>query len=94
MPRPLYLRESDSVSIALETGCAPGPVLTGAENLALPGFDPGGSDSLYRLRYPGQPIFDLFLMSITNNTATLVQLFIHLLDLEVRLSFEINKKRN
>jgi hypothetical protein len=39
--RPLYLRERDPVHILQEAGWAPGPVWTGAENLApLTGLDP------------------------------------------------------
>ena len=38
--RPLYPRERDLVPIAQEAGWDPGPVLTGAENLAPPVFDP------------------------------------------------------
>ena len=40
MPRPLYPGK-DPVPIVQEAGWAPGPVWTGAKNLApLPGFDP------------------------------------------------------
>jgi len=35
MPRPVYVRERDPVPIAQQFGWAPGPVWTGAENLAL-----------------------------------------------------------
>ena len=38
-PRPLYPRKREPVPIVLEAVCAPGPVWTGAENLA-PKFDP------------------------------------------------------
>jgi hypothetical protein len=34
-PWPFYAREKDPVPIVQEAGCAPGPVWTGAENLAL-----------------------------------------------------------
>jgi hypothetical protein len=37
-PRPLYHRESDPVPIVQEAGWAPGPVWTGAENLAPSGI--------------------------------------------------------
>jgi len=37
-PRPLYPRERDSVPIVQEAGWAPGPVWTGAENLAFTGI--------------------------------------------------------
>jgi hypothetical protein len=39
-PRPLYPREKDPVPILREGRCAPGPIWTGAEDLAPPGFDP------------------------------------------------------
>ena len=52
-PLPLYPRK-DSVPIVLE---APGPVWTGAENLAPTGIGsptrPARSESLYRLSYRG-----------------------------------------
>jgi hypothetical protein len=55
--RPLYLRERDAVSIVQETGWAPGPVWTPAENLASTGIRspdrPTRSESLYRLSYRG-----------------------------------------
>jgi hypothetical protein len=38
-PQPLYLQERDPVSIVQEAGCAPGPVWTGAKNLAPARFD-------------------------------------------------------
>ena len=47
----------DPVPIVQETGWAPGPVWTGAENLAPTGirspYRPARSESLYRLSYPG-----------------------------------------
>jgi hypothetical protein len=56
-PRPLYPRERDPVPIVQEDGWAPGPVWTGAENLAPTGIRspdrPARSQSLYRLSYPG-----------------------------------------
>jgi len=40
MPRPLFAPGKDPVPVVQEAGWAPGPVWTGAENLAsLPGFD-------------------------------------------------------
>ena len=39
-PQPLYPRERDPVPIVQEAGWAPGPVWTGAENLASTGLDP------------------------------------------------------
>ena len=49
----------DPVPIVQEAGWAPGPVWTGAENLASTGIRspacPARSESLYRLSYPGSP---------------------------------------
>ena len=39
-PRPLFTTGKDRVPIVQEAGWAPGPVWTGAENLAPPRFDP------------------------------------------------------
>ena len=39
MPRPLFTPRKDPVPIVQEAGWTPGPVWTGAENLAAPGFD-------------------------------------------------------
>jgi hypothetical protein len=39
-PRRLFAPGKDPVPIVQESGCAPGPVWTGAEILAPPGFDP------------------------------------------------------
>jgi hypothetical protein len=51
--------EKDPVPIVQEAGWAPGPVWTGAENLASTGIrspdSPARSESLYRLSYPGRP---------------------------------------
>jgi hypothetical protein len=47
----------DPVPIVQEAGLVPGPVWTGAENLASTGIRsqdrPARSESLYRLSYPG-----------------------------------------
>ena len=43
MPLPHLTPEKDPVPIVQEAGRASGPVWTGAENLAPPGFDPGPS---------------------------------------------------
>jgi len=55
-PRPLFTPGKDLVPIVQEAGWAPGPVWTGAENLASSGIRspnrPARSQSLYRLRYP------------------------------------------
>jgi hypothetical protein len=58
-PRPLFTPGKDPEPIVQEAGWAPGPVWTGAENLAPTGIRsparPALSQSLYRLRYPGHP---------------------------------------
>jgi len=55
-PRPLFTAGKDPVPIVQEAGWAPGPVWTGAENLAPTGIRspdrPARSQSLYRLSYP------------------------------------------
>ena len=55
---PLFTPGKDPVPIVREAGWAPGPVWTGAENLASTGTRsldrPGRSQSLYWLRYPAQ----------------------------------------
>ena len=58
-PRPgSFAPRKDPVRIAQEAGWAPGPVWTGAENLAHTGIRspdrPARSQSLYRIRYPGR----------------------------------------
>ena len=56
MPRPLFTPSKDPVPIVQEAGWAPGPVWTGAENLATTGIRspdrPARSQSLCRLCYP------------------------------------------
>jgi hypothetical protein len=56
MPRQLSTPGKDPVPIGQEAGYAPGPVWTGAENLApteIRSRDrPARSQSLYRLNYP------------------------------------------
>jgi len=55
-PRPLFNPSKHPVPIVQEAGWAPGPVWTGAENLAPTGIRfpdrPARSQSLYRLSYP------------------------------------------
>jgi len=55
-PRPLFAHGKDPVPIVQEAGWDPGPVWTGAENLAPTGIRspdrPARSQSLYRLSYP------------------------------------------
>ena len=58
-PRPLFTPGKDPVPIVQEAGWAPGPVWTGAENLAPPSgirsLDrPVRSQSLYRLSQPAR----------------------------------------
>ena len=57
-PGPLFIPKKDPVPIVQEAGWVPGPVWTGAENLAPPGFDPRIAQPLasrlYRLSYPAQ----------------------------------------
>jgi hypothetical protein len=59
-PRPYFTPGKDPVPIVQEPGWAPGPVWTGAENLALAGIwspdRPARSQSLNRLNYPAHPI--------------------------------------
>jgi len=54
--RPLFTPWKNTISIVQEAGWAPGPVWTGAENLAPTGIRipdrPARRQSLYRLRYP------------------------------------------
>jgi hypothetical protein len=54
-PQPLFTPAKDPVPTVQEAGWAPGPVWTGAENLALTGIRspgrPARSQSLYWLRY-------------------------------------------
>ena len=54
-PRPIFTPRKDPVPIVQEAGWAPGPVLTGAENLAPTGMRtpdrPARSQSIYRLSY-------------------------------------------
>jgi hypothetical protein len=54
--QPLFIPGKDPVPIVQEAGWAPGPIWTGAENLAPTGIrspeSPARSQSLYRLSYP------------------------------------------
>ena len=56
-PLPFYPRERNLNALVQEAGWTPGPVWTGAENLASTGIRssdrPARSESLYRLSYPG-----------------------------------------
>ena len=59
----------DPVPIVQEAGWAPGPVWTGAENLAPAGNrfpePPARSESLYRLSYPGPVAIVVFLIIVS-----------------------------
>ena len=59
-PRPLFTPGKDPVPTVQEAGWAPGPVWTGAENLAPTGIRspdrPAHSQSLYRLRHPAHVV--------------------------------------
>ena len=50
-------------ALVQEAGWVPGPVWTGTESLAPTGIrspePPAHSESLYRLRYPGPPPYDV-----------------------------------
>jgi hypothetical protein len=74
MPRPLFTPGKEPAIIAHEAGWAPGPVCTGAENLAPTGIlspdRPARSQSLYRLSYPAHS-------SNSNNTKTVLLLKQH-----------------
>ena len=64
-PRPdRFTPRKDPVPIVQEAGWTPGPVWTGAENLAPTGIRspdrPACSESLYRLSYPGPRLFSLY----------------------------------
>ena len=56
MPRPLFTPRKDPVPIVQEVKWAPGPVWTGAENLAPTRIQspdhPARSQLLYQLHYP------------------------------------------
>ena len=61
MPRLLFTPGKDPVPIVQEAEWTPGPVWTGAENLAPTGIQspdrPARSQSLYRLSYPAHRVF-------------------------------------
>jgi hypothetical protein len=68
-PWPLYPREIYPVPFVREVGWAPGPVCTGAENLAATGIRSPDrsacSESLYRLLYPGLQILRVYSANVT-----------------------------
>jgi len=63
MPRPPFTPRNDPVPIVQEAGWVPGPVWTGAENLASTGVwsphRPARSQLLYPLRDPSQLLYPL-----------------------------------
>jgi hypothetical protein len=67
--RPLYPRKKDQVPIIWEIVWAPGPVWTGAENLApigIPFLDcPARSEFVWRLRYPGSLCLSVYGRNVT-----------------------------
>jgi hypothetical protein len=69
--RPLYPRERDPVPTVQEARWAPGPVWTGAENLAPTGFRspdrPARSQSLYWISNPGPRIIVNTLHKVIHN---------------------------
>jgi len=67
MPRPLFTPEKDLVPIVQEAGWAPGPVWTGAENLAPTRIryldHPACNQSLYRLSHPAHiTVYNFWIM--------------------------------
>ena len=76
-PRSLYPRERDPVPIVQEAGWAPGPVWTGAEELAPTGIRSpdreARSESLYRLSYPGPPRYPNTYYQMNKRTLRAVQ---------------------
>ena len=66
-PAGRFTPRKDPVHIVQEAGWAPGPVWTGAENLASTGIRspdrPARSESLYRLSYRG-PFMHLYYLNI------------------------------
>jgi hypothetical protein len=79
MPRPLFTSGKNPVSVVQKAGWAPGPVWTGAENLAPIGIRSpdrqARSQSLYQLSYPLHTV----VMSLCNITyRSHLMIFIHL----------------
>ena len=71
-PRPLFTPGKDPIPIVQEAGWVPGPVWTGAKNLAPTEIRfpdrPARSQSLYRLRYPAH--FDCWACRYINTCFT------------------------
>ena len=77
MPRPLFTTGKDPVPIVQEAGWAPGPVWTGAENLAPSGIRSRDrlacSQSLYRLRFTAHNAhIGILKMDAVNYSETLI----------------------
>jgi hypothetical protein len=70
-PRPLFTPGKNPVPIVQEAGLVPGPVWTGAENLASTGIRspdrPARSQSLYRTRYPAHNTIVIIYAKIISN---------------------------
>jgi hypothetical protein len=78
MPRPHFTPGKDPVPIVQEAGWVPGPVWTGAENLAPTGIRsldlPARSQSLYRLRYSAHEYQSTkYEMVISNHSGTYLE---------------------
>ena len=76
-PRPLFSPGKDPVPIVQEAGWSPGPVWTGAENLAATGIRspdrPARSHLLYRLSYPAHTrIKDMLIFYTTQSKTAIV----------------------
>jgi len=94
MPRLLFTSGKDPVPIVQEAVWVPGPVWTGAENLAPTGIRsphrPARSQSLYRLRYPAH----FLILILINPLNAELNLICHLLALlEAHLILHISRVR-
>jgi hypothetical protein len=91
-PRLYFTPGKDPVPILQEAGWAPGPVWTGAENLAPPGLDPRivqpVAQSLYRLSYPAQ-IWKTRILIMANRSEPLNHVLLDYLLLSVGLSCRV-----
>ena len=80
MPRPLLTPGKEQVPIVQEVGWVPGPVRTGAENLAHMGFDPRivqtVAQSLYRLSNPAHNQQTYLFKYMINEIYICVHLFV------------------
>jgi len=67
-PRPLFTSRKDPIPLVREVGWAPGPVWTGAENLAPLGFDPRTAQPVARpipTTLPGPPYIYIYIYIYT-----------------------------